>query len=115
MSKNKLMASVAVLVLGLAGTAHADLLIGKVVDIDQRGKSIILNSDVANVSRIKSYEIVWDESLAEIQHLKKVQMGETLAVEAGQDPVSRKWIVNAVGGPQAAAEREALRTQVDLK
>jgi ribosomal protein S17 len=110
MNKNMLVASIAALFIGLAGTVHAETLIGKVVSIDQNSNSMTLASNSDNSSGIQSYKIVWDESLAEIQQLKNARMGQIVTVDADQNPISRSWKVTSVGGALAIAEKALLRT-----
>ncbi len=103
-----LTASMMTFFLGLAGTVHAETLIGKVNSIDQAGNSITLVSEEANSSGTKDHKLVWDENLAEKMQLKNAQMGQIMTVDAEQNLITRTWKVNSVGGALAIAEKTLL-------
>ena len=110
MNKNSFIVAVAAFLFGLAGTAYADTLIGKVVSIDQGGNTITLVSEADNSSDRKEYKLVWEDSLAEIQQLENANIGQILTVDAEQNALLRDWKVKSVRGPLAATEEALLRT-----
>jgi hypothetical protein len=94
---------------GMAGIGHADTLTGKVVDVNAEGNAITLATEADASGKPAEYKIVWDEDRQDLQQLEQCRIGDTLTVDADQNPVSRNYKVTAVRSPLAAIDR-ALRT-----
>ncbi len=99
------------LLLACAGTGYADTLSGQVREIDTAGNSLTLVAQRADSTEPAEYKVVWDDEFAEAARLESARAGDTLVLNAEQNPVTRNWKAIGVGGALAAAENNLLRTE----
>ena len=108
--KKTIFTATAVLLLAWSGTGHADMLSGKVESIDNNGNSLTLVNESKTTSERQEYKLVWEASQAEAPALQASHVGDFLTVTAEQNPVTRNWRVQSLGGPVASAEQKLLQT-----